>query len=72
MEEEVTTELRRGEPRIAIGDVSTSGGRLSFMVRDPTQLDAAVERLRALTQPVGADRQRATGTCRWSIRPASC
>src|SRR5687767_1327819 len=28
-EEEVTTELRRGEPRIAIGDVSTSGGRLS-------------------------------------------
>ena len=48
-EEEVTTELRRGEPRIGIGDVSTQGGRLSFMVRDPTQLDAAVERLRTLS-----------------------
>ena len=57
-EEEVTTELRRGEPRIAIGDVSTSGGRLSFMVRDPRQLDAAVERLRALSQPAGFTGQR--------------
>jgi len=57
-EEEVTTELRRGEPRIAFGDVSTQGGRLSFMVRDPTQLDAAVERLRALSQPVGLSGRR--------------
>ncbi|WP_118857806.1 protein translocase subunit SecD [Sphingomonas mesophila] len=57
-EEEVTTELRRGQPRIAIGDVSTSGGKLSFMVRDPTQLDAAVERLRALSQPAGLTGQR--------------
>ena len=55
----------RASPRrraIEIGDVSTAGGRLSFLVRDPTQLDAAVERLRALTQPVGPDRRRATGT----------
>src|SRR5881392_2944728 len=52
MEESVTTELRRN-PRIEIGDISTAGGRLSFMVRDPTQVDAAVERLRTLTQPVG-------------------
>ena len=62
MEEQVTTELRRGEPRIQIGDVSTSGGRLSFIVRDPTQLDAAVERLRALTQPVGL-----TGSRDWDV-----
>ncbi|HVL30580.1 MAG TPA: protein translocase subunit SecD, partial [Sphingomicrobium sp.] len=62
-EEEVTTELRRGEPRIAIGDVSTQGGRLSFMVRDPTQLDAAVERLRALSQPVGL-----SGTREWDVQ----
>ena len=62
MEDTVTTELRRGEPRIAIGDVSTQGGRLSFMVRDPTQLDAAVERLRTLTQPVGL-----TGTRDWNV-----
>ena len=46
MEDTVTTELRRQQPRIDIGDVSTSGGRLSFMVRDPTQVDAAVERMR--------------------------
>lgn len=61
-EEEVTTELRRGEPRIAIGDVSTSGGRLSFVVRDPTQLDAAFERMRTLTQPQGL-----TGTRDWEV-----
>ena len=62
MEDTVTTELRRGEPRIDIGDVSTTGGRLSFIVRDPTQLDAAVERLRALTQPVAL-----TGNRDWEV-----
>ncbi len=62
MEETVTTELRRGEPKIAIGDVSTQGNRLAFMVRDPTQLDAAVERLRELTRPVGL-----TGTRDWNV-----
>ena len=51
-EEEVTQELRRNEPRIEIGDISTSGGRLSFMVRNPAQVDAAVERMRTLSQPV--------------------
>jgi preprotein translocase subunit SecD len=62
MEEQVSTELRRGDPRIDIGDVSTTGGRLSFMVRNPTQVDAAVERLRALTQPVGL-----TGSRDWDV-----
>jgi preprotein translocase subunit SecD len=62
MEDTVSTELRRGEPRIDIGDVSTAGGRLSFIVRDPTQLDAAVERLRALTQPVAL-----TGNRDWEV-----
>lgn len=61
MEENVQTELRR-DPRIQIGDVSTSGGRISFMVRDPAQLDSAVERLRTLTQPVGL-----TGTRTWDV-----
>jgi preprotein translocase subunit SecD len=61
-EEEVTTELRRGEPKIAIGDVSTSGGKLSFVVRDPTQLDAAFERMRTLSQPQGL-----TGTRDWEV-----
>jgi len=61
-EEEVTTELRRAEPRIQIGDISTSGGKLSFLVRDPTQLDTAVERMRALSQPQGL-----TGTRDWEV-----
>jgi preprotein translocase subunit SecD len=42
MEEQVRTELRRGNPRIAIGDISRTGNKLSFMVRDPSQVDAAV------------------------------
>ena len=62
MEDQVTTELRRGEPRIDIGDVSTSGGRLSFMVRDAAEVDAAVERLRTLTQPVAL-----TGSRDWDV-----
>jgi preprotein translocase subunit SecD len=61
-EDEVTTELRRGEPRIQIGDVSISGGKLSFVVRDPTQLDAAFERMRTLSQPQGL-----TGTRDWEV-----
>ena len=62
MEDAVTTELRRA-PRVGIGDVSTAGGRLSFLVRDPTQVDTAVERLRAITQPVGL-----TGTRDWDVQ----
>jgi len=61
-EDEVTTELRRGEPRIQIGDVSTAGGKLSFVVRDPTQLDAAFERMRTLSQPQGL-----TGNRDWDV-----
>jgi len=58
MEEQVRTELRRGDPRIAIGDISRKGNKLSFMVRDPSQVDAAVERLRPLTQGAGLTGQR--------------
>jgi preprotein translocase subunit SecD len=57
MEDSVATELRH-DPKIDIGDISTSGGRLSFLVRNPTQVDAAVERLRALTKPQGLTGQR--------------
>jgi preprotein translocase subunit SecD len=62
MEDEVSTELRR-DPRIDIGDISTAGGRLSFLVRDPTQVDAAVERLRKLATPIGL-----TGTREWDVQ----
>src|SRR4051794_23642471 len=61
-EDEVATELRR-DPRIDVGDISTAGGRLSFLVRDPTQVDAAVERLRRLSQPV-----QLTGNRDWDVQ----
>ncbi|HEY4071375.1 MAG TPA: protein translocase subunit SecD [Sphingomicrobium sp.] len=61
-EDEVATELRR-DPRIDIGDISTSGGRLSFLVRNPTQVDAAVDRLRKLSQPLGL-----TGNRDWDVQ----
>ncbi|WP_300973702.1 protein translocase subunit SecD [Sphingomonas sp. LHG3406-1] len=61
MEDSVSQELRR-DPRIQVGDISTSDGRVSFILRDPTQLDAAVERLRTLTQGVGL-----TGTRTWNV-----
>jgi preprotein translocase subunit SecD len=62
MEDSVSTELRR-DPRIDVGDISTAGGRLSFMVRDPTQVDSAVERLRNLTRPV-----QLTGNRDWDVQ----
>jgi preprotein translocase subunit SecD len=62
MEDSVATELRR-DPRIDIGDISTAGGRLSFLVRNPTQVDAAVERLRKLTQPIAL-----TGNRDWDVQ----
>ncbi len=46
------------EPRIRIGDVSRSGGRIAFTVRDEAQLDMAMERVRELTEGVGLTGQR--------------
>jgi len=62
MEDSVQTELRR-DPAIDIGDISTAGGRLSFLVRDPTKIDAAVERMRDLTKPVAL-----TGNRDWDVQ----
>ncbi|MFO1239107.1 MAG: protein translocase subunit SecD [Sphingomonadaceae bacterium] len=58
MEEGVRTEMRRADPRIEIGDISTAGGELSFFVRDPRQVDAAVEATRRLTTGIGVTGQR--------------
>jgi preprotein translocase subunit SecD len=58
MEETIRTEMRRASPRIEIGEISTTGGRLSFLVRNPAQVDAAVEIARNQTQPVGLGGQR--------------
>ncbi len=60
-EDEVSTELRR-DPRIDIGDISMAGGKLSFLVRDPTKVDAAVERMRKLSQPL-----QLTGNRDWDV-----
>ena len=62
MEDSVATELRR-DPQIEVGDISTAGGRLSFMVRDPRQVDAAVERMRTLTRPLAL-----TGNRDWDVQ----
>jgi len=62
MEDNVSSELRRGDSPIDIGDISTSNGVLSFMVRNPAQVDAAVEKLRQLTKPVGL-----TGLRDWDV-----
>ena len=58
MREQVQTEMRRGTPRVEIGDISTQGGRLSFLVRNPAQIDAARERLLPMTNGVGVTGQR--------------
>jgi preprotein translocase subunit SecD len=53
LEETVRSELRQadGGP-IRYTDLSTANGRLSLIVTDPTRLDAAVEKLRTVTQPL--------------------
>ncbi|MYL97109.1 protein translocase subunit SecD [Novosphingobium sp. FGD1] len=58
MEESVRTRLRAAEPRIAIGDVSSRGGRLSFTVRDAAQVDAAREAILPLTSGAGLSGER--------------
>ena len=62
MEDNVATELQRGDTVIDVSDISTAGGVLSFMVRNPAQVDAAVERMRTLTKPVGL-----TGSRDWDV-----
>ena len=49
MRDQVQTEMRRQKPRIDIGDVSTRGGQVSFLLRDASQVDAARERLLTIT-----------------------
>ncbi|MBY0304921.1 MAG: protein translocase subunit SecD [Sphingomonas sp.] len=62
MRDTVLTEMKRGNPRIGIGDISTRDGKLSFLLRDVTQVDEARERLLPLTN--GAD---LTGQRDWNI-----
>ncbi len=58
MEEAVRADLRRGDPRIEIGDISTADGLLSFMPRNTAEVDKARERVYNLTTGVGVTGQR--------------
>jgi preprotein translocase subunit SecD len=58
MEEAVRNALRGAEPRVRIGEISTSGGRLSFLLEDTSQVDAARDLLEPLTTGAGLTGQR--------------
>ena len=57
MEESVRSALRRAEPQIRIGDVSTSDDRLSFMVESVADVDRARELLEPLLNGEGMVRE---------------
>ena len=58
MEESVRARMRLADPVIRISDISTKDGRLSFLVEDPTKVDAAREQLLPLTSGAGLTGQR--------------
>ena len=62
MREQIVSQMAVG-PVIPIGDIATDNNRLSFMLRNVTQLDAARERLNKLTGGVGL-----TGQRDWDLR----
>ncbi len=49
LREQIQSTMRNGTPRIQIGDISTRNNQISFMLRDPSQVDAARERLLGIT-----------------------
>ena len=61
MEEDVRGTLRRAEPQIRIGDISTKDGSVNFLLADPSQVDAA----REVLQPLINGR---TGTRDWDFQ----
>ncbi len=58
MEDRVIQEMRRADPKIEIGDIAITQTELSFMVRDPKQVDAAVDLAQQLTKSIGSIGQR--------------
>src|SRR5947209_7057532 len=58
MEETMRSALSRAAPPIDIGDVSTTNGSLTFFVRNPAQIDAAVEIARRQTTGLVTTGQR--------------
>ena len=54
LEDNIRSEMRRADGgSIAIGDVSLRGGELSFLVRDMSRVDQAVDIARQLTSGIG-------------------
>jgi preprotein translocase subunit SecD len=54
MQDTIRLGMRRSvDPAIEIDNLSAANGKVSFTVRDPARLDAAVEYARAQTQPIG-------------------
>src|SRR3954463_1898185 len=51
IEDTIRRAMRSNTPRVEIGEVSTTGGQLSFIVRDPAQVEAAMQVARTATQP---------------------
>ncbi|MEI5687216.1 MULTISPECIES: protein translocase subunit SecD [Sphingomonas] len=49
LREQIQGTMRNGTPRIEIGDISTRNNQISFLLRDPSQVDAARERLLGIT-----------------------
>ncbi len=70
MEEDVRSRLKAATTPIAIGDISAQNGTLSFMLKNPGQVDAAREAILPLTTG-RASPASATGTSRCRIRAAS-
>jgi preprotein translocase subunit SecD len=58
MEESVRTRVRQAEPVIRIGDISTKGDSLSFMVENPAQVDSTRELILPLTTGAGLSGKR--------------
>jgi preprotein translocase subunit SecD len=58
LEDGVRRAMRGNTPRIEIGEVSTTGGQLSFVVSNPAQVDAAVQVARHEVQPSAFGGQR--------------
>ncbi|QSB43417.1 protein translocase subunit SecD [Altererythrobacter sp. FM1] len=57
MEETVRTEMRKASPAIRIGDVSTAGDKLSFMVESASDVDRARELLMPMINGTGMTRE---------------
>ncbi len=58
MEENVRSRMKQASPAILIGDISSKDGSLSFMLQDPSKVDAAREQILPLTSGAGLTGQR--------------